>query len=148
MANRPGTSGSIRHRALPSRTRHRTALAAPTDAPDRRKPPPERGFRVSGRPDLNRGPHRPERCALPGCATPRIEPVSHSEAGSGIRAPSRGIGPARWRKARSFAAKSRTFTALARTDVEIVLRVSGKGGILQDHLATASKEEQDRWLFT
>ncbi len=25
----------------------------------------------SGRPDLNRGPHRPERCALPGCATPR-----------------------------------------------------------------------------
>ncbi len=24
-----------------------------------------------GRPDLNRGPHRPERCALPGCATPR-----------------------------------------------------------------------------
>ena len=36
----------------------------------------------SGRPDLNRGPHRPERCALPGCATPRIEPVSHSRAGS------------------------------------------------------------------
>src|SRR3954470_6406600 len=27
--------------------------------------------RKSGRPDLNRGPHRPERCALPGCATPR-----------------------------------------------------------------------------
>jgi hypothetical protein len=26
---------------------------------------------LSGRPDLNRGPHRPERCALPGCATPR-----------------------------------------------------------------------------
>ena len=26
---------------------------------------------VSGRPDSNRGPHRPERCALPGCATPR-----------------------------------------------------------------------------
>ena len=25
----------------------------------------------SGRPDSNRGPHRPERCALPGCATPR-----------------------------------------------------------------------------
>ena len=25
----------------------------------------------SGRPDLNRGPHRPERCALPDCATPR-----------------------------------------------------------------------------
>ena len=25
----------------------------------------------SGRPDLNRGPLRPERSALPGCATPR-----------------------------------------------------------------------------
>src|ERR1700749_4936263 len=32
---------------------------------------------TSGRPDLNRGPHRPERCALPGCATPRRYPVSH-----------------------------------------------------------------------
>ena len=30
-----------------------------------------RGNVQSGRPDLNRGPHRPERCALPGCATPR-----------------------------------------------------------------------------
>ena len=29
------------------------------------------GF-ADGRPDLNRGPHRPERCALPGCATPRV----------------------------------------------------------------------------
>ena len=29
------------------------------------------GLKQSGRPDLNRGPHRPERCALPGCATPR-----------------------------------------------------------------------------
>src|SRR4051794_17056865 len=29
---------------------------------------------LSGRPDLNRGPHRPERCALPGCATPRRAP--------------------------------------------------------------------------
>src|SRR5262245_50039466 len=33
-------------------------------------PSGERGLQ-SGRPDLNRGPHRPERCALPGCATPR-----------------------------------------------------------------------------
>ena len=31
------------------------------------------GF-ASGRPDLNRGPHRPERCALPSCATPRGGP--------------------------------------------------------------------------
>ena len=29
----------------------------------------------SGRPDSNRGPHRPERCALPGCATPRVGPL-------------------------------------------------------------------------
>src|SRR5262249_33487609 len=36
-----------------------------------KKPPHLRGFLESGRPDLNRGPHRPERCALPGCATPR-----------------------------------------------------------------------------
>jgi hypothetical protein len=43
--------------------------APPT--PEQQKAPPERGFPKSGRPDLNRGPHRPERCALPGCATPR-----------------------------------------------------------------------------
>ena len=36
----------------------------------------------SGRPDLNRGPHRPERCALPGCATPREERIV-AEAGRG-----------------------------------------------------------------
>jgi hypothetical protein len=40
----------------------------------------------SGRPDLNRGPHRPERCALPGCATPRMRPVFH-RVGEGIRPP-------------------------------------------------------------
>ena len=34
-------------------------------------PRPAAGLSKSGRPDLNRGPHRPERCALPGCATPR-----------------------------------------------------------------------------
>ena len=32
----------------------------------------------SGRPDLNRGPHRPERCALPGCATPRCRRQYHT----------------------------------------------------------------------
>jgi len=42
---------------------------------------------LSGRPDLNRGPHRPERCALPGCATPRMDPVSHRGADS--RSPAR-----------------------------------------------------------
>ena len=42
---------------------------------------PLTGSSLSGRPDLNRGPHRPERCALPGCATPRLTAaVSHSDA--------------------------------------------------------------------
>src|SRR5437588_10122365 len=36
-----------------------------------RRRPPQPLVEKSGRPDLNRGPHRPERCALPGCATPR-----------------------------------------------------------------------------
>src|ERR1700748_2411692 len=33
---------------------------------------------TSGRPDLKRGTHRPERCALPGCATPRERRLSQS----------------------------------------------------------------------
>ncbi len=44
----------------------------------RRTKPLQTATNKSGRPDLNRGPHRPERCALPGCATPRMAPVSHS----------------------------------------------------------------------
>src|SRR5262249_29656852 len=32
-----------------------------------------RRFVWSGRPDLNRRPHAPQACALPGCATPRPE---------------------------------------------------------------------------
>src|SRR5204862_8346859 len=52
-----------------------------------RKPALARAFLTSGRPDLNRGPHRPERCALPGCATPRLDQPSIG----------RGRGPsARW----------------------------------------------------
>jgi hypothetical protein len=31
---------------------------------------------------LNRGPHRPERCALPGCATPRTSQYSTAAVGS------------------------------------------------------------------
>ena len=41
---------------------------------------PSRASDQSGRPDLNRGPHRPERCALPGCATPRERRLSQSGA--------------------------------------------------------------------
>ena len=33
---------------------------------------------------MNRGPHRPERCALPGCATPREERIV-AEGGGGVR---------------------------------------------------------------
>jgi hypothetical protein len=40
----------------------------PTGGPES---PPTLDFLTSGRPDSNRGPHRPKRCALPGCATPR-----------------------------------------------------------------------------
>ena len=50
----------------------------------------------SGRPDLNRGPHRPERCALPGCATPRGLPVlrtPYSEGGRRSVEGGRGGGP-------------------------------------------------------
>jgi hypothetical protein len=39
---------------------------------------PSQTSNQSGRPDLNRGPHRPERCALPGCATPRRWRLSQS----------------------------------------------------------------------
>src|SRR5215469_11367273 len=34
-------------------------------------PRKERIYRWSGWPDLNRRPHAPQACALPGCATPR-----------------------------------------------------------------------------
>ena len=48
---------------------------------------------LSGRSDLNRGPHRPERCALPSCATPRT-PLSMTTARAPLRRAARG-GPAR-----------------------------------------------------
>jgi hypothetical protein len=70
----------------------RTFLASPSPAlrclcpnparptsPSPSKKPRICGALKSGRPDLNRGPHRPERCALPGCATPRIDPVFHRQ---------------------------------------------------------------------
>ena len=41
----------------------------------------------SGRPDLNRGPHRPERCALPGCATPRGSSIAKLRRVQGSRRP-------------------------------------------------------------
>src|ERR1700689_2012283 len=44
--------------------------------------PPAPAELISGRPDLNRGPHRPERCALPGCATPRIDPSIPQPSGA------------------------------------------------------------------
>jgi hypothetical protein len=43
----------------------------PNNALRSTKNPAFAGIFISGRPDSNWGPHRPERCALPGCATPR-----------------------------------------------------------------------------
>src|SRR5436190_20372207 len=50
-----------------------SATACTTPTPERRGPVGEPGVppRLSGCPDLNWGPLRPERSALPGCATPR-----------------------------------------------------------------------------
>src|ERR1700749_3064384 len=60
----------------------------------------------SGRPDLNRGPHRPERCALPGCATPRERRIvaeggprrrgAGGRGGRGEGRPARCRGPLLW----------------------------------------------------
>src|SRR5438309_5159322 len=36
-------------------------------------------FGWSGRPDLNRRPHAPQACALPGCATPRPDQSRRSD---------------------------------------------------------------------
>ncbi len=44
---------------------------------------------VSGRLDLNQRPHRPERCALPGCATPRGDPFCQRRRGLDRRRPTR-----------------------------------------------------------
>ncbi len=44
----------------------------------------------SGRPDSNRGPRRPERRALPGCATPRRRPKYPTQR---VEAPARGSRP-------------------------------------------------------
>ena len=52
------------------------AVIAPDDTriPDSR-PTPWRRVNWSGRGDLNPRPQRPERCALPSCATPRRRPI-------------------------------------------------------------------------
>jgi hypothetical protein len=52
--------------------------------------PREKTWEWSGRPDLNRRPQRPERCALPGCATPRPR---------GDRGATTPTGPAQYRRA-------------------------------------------------
>ena len=55
----------------------------------------------SGRSDLNRGPHRPERCALPGCATPRGARQYSRAAGSAEPARSRPRPPRGWGRPRA-----------------------------------------------
>ena len=55
-------------------------------APKQRNPRRSAASWQSGRPDLNRGPRRPERRALPGCATPRSRSYSsRSRPGSTAR---------------------------------------------------------------
>ena len=66
-------------RRRPARPRHRRSCAAAPPQPAVRRVEGQ-----SGRPDLNRRPHRPERCALPGCATPRSK---LPEADEGTRTP-------------------------------------------------------------
>ncbi len=78
------TLANHRHEQAPARypsRRKRATCRCPGRCSARLQPdvrrheaPHLRGFYLSGRPDLNRGPHRPERCALPGCATPRMGP--------------------------------------------------------------------------
>ncbi len=72
--------------AMPFGSSVRIASSSPAPSHNRKaeKPLLSRAFLQSGRPDLNRGPHRPERCALPGCATPRC--VQYS---TGARTPAR-----------------------------------------------------------
>ena len=82
----------LRNRGPPRGTSH--SASAVTNAPqiERKRWPICR--EKSGRTDLNRGPHRPERCALPGCATPRIRPLSHRwslSRRSGLRGDGRGV---------------------------------------------------------
>ena len=86
--HRLGSRDGARADQAPARARARRSV----------RPPPRRRARLvswhrarsrlfatghgwqSGRPDLNRGPRRPERRAIPGCATPRRIPVSHRQA--------------------------------------------------------------------
>ena len=44
-------------------------------------------FGWSGRPDLNRRPHAPQACALPGCATPRPEELRSHRCGPPVCSP-------------------------------------------------------------
>src|SRR3954453_5778268 len=61
-------------------------IATSRRPPQQRNPRRNAGPEQSGRPDLNRGPRRPERRALPGCATPRCTPESsRSRLGSSAR---------------------------------------------------------------
>ena len=72
--------------------RARRALATVASAVERPERDRERRLGTggpslsSGRPDLNRGPHRPERCALPGCATPREERIVAEGGGRAVLA--------------------------------------------------------------
>ncbi len=63
---------------------HRASIRNRTVAPLKRgEAAPLAASQLSGRRDSNSGPHRPERCALPGCATPRGTPDYRTGGGPG-----------------------------------------------------------------
>ena len=76
----------------------------------------------SGRRDSNSGPHRPERCALPGCATPRRGGIIAQAAGPAgrSRAPRRD-GRSRRRRPSSAAATAAARRSRCRTDQPVDL---------------------------
>ena len=53
---------------------HHSRIDNQTEQPKQKRPSPivKAAFLVSGQPDLNRRPRRPERRALPDCAMPRV----------------------------------------------------------------------------
>ena len=77
LITRPPSGGGYRDPA---------PLPAPMARSRRYAPLSRQPHRQSGRPDLNRRPHRPERCALPGCATPRRAGIL-GPGGQGLQEP-------------------------------------------------------------
>ena len=70
-SRRADANGLDRAHRAPARVGNKWTDIGPMRPAGGSESPPTLDFLTSGRPDSNRGPHRPKRCALPGCATPR-----------------------------------------------------------------------------